>query len=81
MKKRNFWIAAVFVMAMGILPACDVIEECGTCELVTEDAVGNKTYGTPLPFCGDDLKDKENALPVTIGEGTPQETTTYWSCD
>ncbi len=75
MKKRNILIAAALVMAMGILPACDVIEECGTCELVTEDAGGNKTYGTPLPFCGDDLKEKEDALPVTIND-----VTTYWNC-
>ena len=76
MKKRKILIAVVLVMALGVLPACDVIEECGTCELVTEDAGGNKTYGTPLPFCGDDLKDKEDAMPVTINE-----VTTYWSCD
>lgn len=75
MKKRNIFIAVVLVMALGILPACDVIEECGTCELVTEDGDGNKTYGTPLPFCGDDLKDKEDAPPVTING-----VTTYWNC-
>ncbi len=75
MKKRNILISAVIVMAMTIIPACDLVEECGTCELVTEDADGNKTYGTPLPFCGDDLKDKEDASPVTINE-----VTTYWNC-
>ena len=80
MKKRNILIAAALVVAMGVLPACDVIEECGTCELVTEDSVGNQTFGTPLPFCGDDLKDKEDALPVILYEGTPQETATYWNC-
>ena len=76
MKKRNILIAAVLVMAMGVLPACDVIEECGLCELVTEDAVGNKTYGPELPFCGDDLKDREDALPVPING-----VTTYWTCN
>ncbi|MDF1573720.1 MAG: hypothetical protein P1P86_00825 [Bacteroidales bacterium] len=76
MKKRNIVIAAVAFTAMGILPACDIIEECGTCELVTEDAQGNKSYGTPLPFCGDDLTDKKNAPPVTING-----VTTYWNCD
>jgi len=75
MKKRNILISAVIVMAMTIIPACDLVEECGTCELVTEDADGNKSYGTPLPFCGDDLKDKEDASPVTINE-----VTTYWNC-
>ena len=75
MKKRNIVIAAVVVLAMGVLPACDIIEECGTCELVTEDADGNKTYGTPLPFCGDALTEKEDASPVTING-----ITTYWNC-
>ena len=75
MKKRNLLISAVLVMAMTVIPACDLVEECGTCELVTEDADGNKTYGTPLPFCGDDLKDKEDASPVTING-----ITTYWNC-
>ena len=75
MKRRNVLIAALFVAAFAIVPACDVIEECGTCELVTEDAVGNKTYGTPLPFCGDELKEKEDASPVTING-----VTTYWNC-
>ena len=75
MKKRSLVITSVVVMALGILPACDLIEECGTCELVTEDADGNKTFGTPLPFCGDDLTEKENESPVTING-----ITTYWNC-
>jgi len=62
---------------MVVLPACDLVEECGTCELVTEYSDATPTnYGPPLPFCGDDLKDKEDALPVTING-----VTTYWSCD
>jgi len=76
MIKRNILTAAVLIMAMGILPACEFIEECGLCEPVTEDADGNKTYGAELPFCGDELKDKEDALPVTINE-----VTTYWICN
>lgn len=80
MKKRNIFISVVLVAFLAIIPACDLIEECGTCELITEDANGNKSYGPPLPYCGDDLKDKEDELPVTLYEGTPQETTTYWNC-
>ncbi len=75
MKKRNLVIGAALVMSMVILPSCDFIEECGTCELVTEDSDGNKTYGTPLPFCGDALTEKDNESPVTING-----TTTYWNC-
>ena len=77
MKKRNILIAAVVIIAMGVLPACDLVEECGECQFVTEYSDATPTaYGTPLPFCGDDLKDKEDALPVTIGVQT-----TYWECD
>lgn len=75
MKRRNILIASVLVLALTIIPACDLVEECGTCELVTEDDQGNKTYGTPLPFCGDDLKEKEDTPPVTING-----ITTYWNC-
>jgi hypothetical protein len=76
MKRKNIWLAALLVLAMGILPACDLVEECGTCELVTEYDDDRPTeYGTPLPFCGDDLKDKEDAPPVTING-----VTTYWNC-
>ena len=76
MKRKNILIAAVLITAMAVLPACDLIEECGTCELVTEYSDGSDTeYGTELPFCGDDLKDKEDASPVPFNG-----TTTYWNC-
>jgi len=76
MKRRNIWIAAVLVLALGLLPACDLVDECGTCEFVTEYSDGTPTeYGTPLPFCGDELKEKEDAPPVTLGVRT-----TYWNC-
>jgi hypothetical protein len=76
MKRRNIWIGAVVILGLVILPACDIVEECGTCEFVTEYSDATPTeYGTPLPFCGDDLKEKEDALPVTIGVRT-----TYWNC-
>ncbi len=63
------------MFTLGLLPACDFIEECGTCELVTEDANGDVTYGTPLPFCGDQLQEKKDQSPVTVGG-----ITTYWNC-
>ncbi len=57
------------------LPACDMLQECGQCELVTVKADGEETRGTPLPFCGDDLKEKEEEAPTTVGG-----VTTYWDC-
>ena len=75
MKKRNILISVVFIWVVGFLPACGFLEECGTCELVTEDADGNITEGTPLPFCGDALSEKQNSSPVTVAG-----VTTYWDC-
>jgi len=75
MRKRKILIGAVTLFALGFLNACDLIEECGTCVLITEQADGTITEGTPLPFCGDDLKDKEDQPPVTVGG-----VTTYWNC-
>jgi hypothetical protein len=75
MRKRIIHIGAVSLFALGLLTSCDLIEECGNCELVTEAADGTITKGTPLPTCGDDLKEKEDSSPVKIGGST-----TYWNC-
>jgi len=75
MKKRYIVMSALVISAMVTIPSCNIIEECGTCELVTENSNGDKTYGTPLPFCGDALAEKEDASPVTING-----VTTYWNC-
>ena len=75
MKKITLVIAALFVFVVGMLPACELLEECGTCELVTVDADGNETLTTPLPYCGDNLVDKQDKPPVTGGG-----ITTYWDC-
>ena len=76
MRKRKLLVGAVILFALGFMPACDLIEECGTCELLTEQADGTIKPDSPLPFCGDDLKDRENSSPVTVGG-----VTTWWECD
>ena len=76
MKKRNLLIAVVVVFAIGLFPACDLIEECGKCIFVTDDGSGNVTEGTPVPLCGEALKEREDQLPITVGS-----TTTYWECN
>jgi hypothetical protein len=75
MRRRNLLITAVVISLMGLLPACDLLEECGTCELVTIQADGTTTRGTPLPYCGDALAEKKNSSPVIVGG-----VTTYWDC-
>lgn len=64
-----------FMIFTGLLSSCEFLEECGTCELVTVNADGTETLGTPLPFCGDALIEKQNSQPVTVGG-----ITTYWQC-
>jgi len=76
MRTRKIVMATVVVLAMCILPACDIVEECGSCELITEDKDGNKTYGTPLLLCGDELKEKENEPLETLPDGG----VSYWNC-
>jgi len=73
--RKTVWAAAL-LLAMCMLPACDIVEECGTCELVTEDSEGNKTYGTPMLLCGDELKEKDNEPPETLPGGG----VSYWNC-
>jgi hypothetical protein len=75
MKKRKLLISAVFVCVVGFIPACDFLEECGRCKLVTENADGTVTEGAELPYCGDALAEKQNSSPVTVGG-----VTTYWDC-
>jgi len=75
MKRRYIIVAGLVFLLLALVPACDLLEECGTCELVTIDADGNKTYGTPLLYCGDQLEEKLNSEPVTVGG-----ITTYWEC-
>ena len=75
MKKRAFLIALAFAGMTALTASCELIEECGTCEMVTIDADGNETRTTPLPFCGDQLQDKKDSSSETIGG-----ITTYWEC-
>jgi hypothetical protein len=76
MRIRKIWPIAGMVLTLCILPACNIVEECGSCEEVTEAPDGTKTYGTPLLVCGDELKEKENASPVT----RPNGDVVYWNC-
>lgn len=76
MKKKRFILTAlVFAGLAGLMAACEILEECGTCELVTIDANDNETRTAPLPYCGEELKSKKDSSSETIGG-----ITTYWDC-
>ncbi len=75
MKKRFILIALVFAGLTGLTASCELLDECGTCELVTIDANGNETRTTPLPYCGEELKTRKDSSSETVGG-----VTTYWEC-
>ena len=75
MRKRIILSALIFAGLTGLTVSCEVLDECGTCEQVTIDANNNETRSTPRLDCGEDLKDKKDSSPETIGG-----VTTYWEC-
>lgn len=75
MKKRALFIVLIFAALLVLPSACDILDECGTCEQVTIDADDNETRTTPLLFCGEDLKSRKDSSPEIV-DGI----TTYWEC-
>ena len=75
MKKSVILSALIFAGLTCLTVSCEILDECGTCELVTIDANGNETRSTPLPYCGEELKTRKDSQPETIGG-----VTTYWEC-
>ena len=78
MRTRNILAAMLVATALCITPSCDIIEECGSCEQVTEDKDGNEvSRGTALLLCGDELREKDNAPLVPLPDGG----VSYWVCN
>ncbi|MFZ5940492.1 MAG: hypothetical protein ACOYXB_07955 [Bacteroidota bacterium] len=76
MKKKFLRLTAAFVIMAAVVPACNLLEDCGTCELDYQYSDGTIEYGTPLIYCGEDYQNKLNSTPTTI-----LGVTTYWSCE
>lgn len=76
MRTRKIVVAVGLLMAFCILPSCDLVEECGECELITEAPDGTRTYGTALLLCGDELKAKEDEPVETHTNGDES----WWNC-
>ncbi len=66
----------VFLLVTALIPSCELLEDCKSCQIVTNDN-GTLSYGTSLTYCGDKLAEIEAEEPVTIGPGK----TTYWECE
>jgi len=75
MKRIARLLLAFFFFAI-LVNSCELIENCGTCSLVTEED-GVEVSRTPgVLYCDDKYEEKKNSSPVTVGS-----TTTYWDCD
>lgn len=75
MIKRVLLSALIFAGLTGLTSSCEILDKCGTCEIVTIDANGIESRGVPQLYCGEDLKEKEDA-PSEVYDGI----TTYWDC-
>ena len=75
MKKGKLLFASGCCLLLVFLPACDFFDNCGKCEFVTVDENGNESYGPLLPYCDEDLQERQNSSPETVGG-----ITTYWNC-
>jgi len=75
MKRFAKLFLAFFLFAM-VINGCELIENCGTCSLVTEES-GTEVSRTPgILYCNDEYDDKKDSSPVTVGS-----TTTYYDCN
>ena len=75
MRTRKILTVVLVTCSSCFLPACDFLEECGQCEMVTVHPDGSETRTAPIPLCGDDLRDKQNFIPETVDGNT-----IYWEC-
>ena len=75
MKRIARLLLAFFFFAI-LVNSCELIENCGTCSLVTKEN-GVEVSRTPgVLYCDDEYEAKKNATPVTVGS-----TTTYYDCN
>jgi len=72
--KKVAKISLALLFLAAIVPSCELLEDCATCKLITNNN-GSITEGTGILYCGEALAEKENAAPVTIGN-----ITTYYEC-
>jgi hypothetical protein len=74
--KRIVRLILVFFILSLFVSDCGLLDNCGTCSLVTE-VDGIETGRTPgVLYCDENLDEKRNESPTTIGNRT-----TYWDCE
>lgn len=77
MMKRNT-LTSIFVLMLmaALLTACGGLDDCKSCSKVTYDDGGEISRTPAVPYCDDELADKESTPPVTV-----LGITTVWECN
>ncbi len=76
MMKRNTLISFFVLMLIAtLLTACGGLEDCKSCSKVTYNDDGEISRTPGVPYCGDELAEKESASPVEV-----LGITTVWEC-
>ena len=77
MMKRNTLISFFVLMLIAtLLTACGGLEDCKSCSKVTYNDDGEISRTPGVPYCDDELAEKENTAPVTV-----LGVTTEWQCN
>ena len=61
---KTFIISVLFAFTMT---SCELLEDCKTCAVVTYENGSEISRSPGILTCGDELAEKENASPVSIG--------------
>lgn len=67
-------VGLIFLAAFT-LPACEFLEDCGTCELLKDDGNEITVVIKEMIYCNDSYLDKLNSTPTEVLDGI-----TYWNC-
>jgi hypothetical protein len=77
MMKRNTLISFFVLMLIAFLVnTCGAVDDCKSCSKVSYNNGGEISRTPGVPYCGDELAEKENTPPVTV-----LGVTTEWECN
>jgi len=77
MMKRNTLISFFVLMLIALLVnACGTLDDCKSCSKVTYNEGGEIGRTPGVPYCDDELAEKESTAPVTV-----LGVTTEWQCN
>ena len=76
MKRKTQTSIFVFMFLAALLTACAGQDDCKSCSKVTYNNDGEISRTPAVPYCGDELAEKESTPPVTV-----LGVTTVWECN